>query len=353
MATVTHGVTVADTANVTSYATGSFTPAASDLLILFGFKKTSVNEGTVSDSLGGTWTFVDSAASLESVDLAFCFVRDALVPGGSMTVAYDCTGDAAAGCILFVARVSGMSNTGASAIRQSAKQENQIGGAPAPVSVFASACITGNPTLGMIGNDTNPATMTAPTGWTEQADTGFATPAAGGQYVSRDSGFTGTTITWGSDSADSFADIIIELDAPAAGGSGSSASMPRDEVAMDTAQITFCIERIISGSGYLDLEGRANVQQLPWCFVRFNAPGEERRYVMPLPPQSLIMGSGVRDALADLYGPVNGGTPMHYKYGRGFIEWMPNKPFPLVNMTGPRSSGDAAGAVAIHFFGGI
>jgi len=342
MATVTHGVTLGDTANTTSYATGSFTPAANDLLVLFVYKSASINNGSVSDSLGGDWDFVTSAQSSES-DLVNCWVRDGLVSGASMTVAYDCTGDAATGCILFVARVSGMSNTGTAAVVQSATEPNHVGPL-APFGIFATPCSTGNPTLGMVGSDTSPAALTPPAGWTERDDTGISTPTKGAEYVSRDSGFTGTDITWGSEEALSFGAIIIELDA---GGDGDSMSGPADELAMDRADITFCIERSI------DKEGRAFVHQLPWCFVRFNAPGQERKYLMPLPPQCLIMGSVVRDGLADLYGPVDGGTPIHYKYGRGFIEWMPNKPFPLENMTGPRSNGDPAGAVAIHFFGGI
>ncbi|MDP2735983.1 MAG: hypothetical protein Q8P12_07310, partial [bacterium] len=66
--------------------------------------------------------------------------------------------------------------------------------------------------LGAVGNDSNPAGLAAPVGWTEQADVGQGNPPVGLETVTRDSGFTGTTITWGGTSASAFASIIVELD---------------------------------------------------------------------------------------------------------------------------------------------
>lgn len=83
------------------------------------------------------------------------------------------------------------------------------------VSAFASACLTENPTLGLVTSALNPANMTEPTGWTEQADTGYTTPTRGAEYVSRDSGHTGTTITWGNTGSASHGALIVELDARA------------------------------------------------------------------------------------------------------------------------------------------
>jgi hypothetical protein len=82
----------------------------------------------------------------------------------------------------------------------------------------AGSALTGNVTLGFLANGTNPATMTEPTGWTEAADLGYATPTTGVHAVHRDSGFTGTTITWGSTTGGSTLDIILEMDTSAAGG---------------------------------------------------------------------------------------------------------------------------------------
>lgn len=211
---VTHGVTLADTSNATSYTTGSFTPAANDLLVALVFTSASAVNGTVTDSQSGTWTLIQIVAADSNGVHVRVFVRTALIASAGTTVTFDCTGDTASGAVVFVARISGMSRTGASAVRQSAGHANgAAGGTPAPA--FSISALTGNPTLGLVGNRSNPAGVTEPTSWTEQADTGYATPDAGGEYVSRNSGFTGTTITWGSTSATNFAALIVEMDASA------------------------------------------------------------------------------------------------------------------------------------------
>ncbi|HEV8455340.1 MAG TPA: hypothetical protein VGQ24_10630 [Gemmatimonadales bacterium] len=212
MSTVTNRIATPSTLNVSSYASGAFTPAVGDLLVAFIGKTASVNDGSLTDSQGGTWTLIRNAGKVASADTLQLFVRNQLIASASsMTVTYDCTGDAATGCIIQVASVAGMFRTGASAVSQNAAENNQAaGGTPAPV--FAFNCQTGNPTLGAVFNATNPATMTPPASWTEQNDTGYSTPGTGQEYVSRDSGFTGTTITWGSTSGTAFCDIIVELD---------------------------------------------------------------------------------------------------------------------------------------------
>lgn len=215
MAAVVHGVTLADATDAATYTTASFTPANNDLLVAFAVVTATAAAGSMSDSLGGGWTAITTALKAASADKLWCFIRDDLSDGSALTVTMDVTGDNGTGCVLFVARVSGMTRTGSNgAAKQSAVQSNQ----PAittPAPVFAAAALTGNPTLGFVSNATTPAALTPPTSWTEQADTGISAPVTGGEYVSRDSGFTGTTITWGSPSSSAFGDIIVELDTSA------------------------------------------------------------------------------------------------------------------------------------------
>lgn len=215
MAAVTHRVATPSTSNASSYASGSFTPAVGDLLVAFVTASGTVAGGSMSDSQGGSWTKAGSAVKASSADTIYCFVRTTLIASAvSMTVTFACTGDNATGAIVQVASVSGMTFAGSSAVRQTAKQDNQAsGGTPAPA--FASSALTGNPTLGVIGNATNPATLTAPTNWSGLADSGYNTPATGAEYVARNSGFTGTTITWGGTSGSAFGSLIVELDASA------------------------------------------------------------------------------------------------------------------------------------------
>lgn len=213
-ATVTHRVATASTANATSYASGSFTPAAGDLLVAFVVASGTVATGTMTDSQSLGFTKVTSALKASSADTVYAFVSNNTAAASSMTVTFDCTGDSATGAIIFVASVSGILKTGTSAILQSAVQENQAAGGT-PAIAFTNAARVGNPTLGCVGNASNPAAVAPPTNWTEDAagDTGYNTPPTGGEYAFRNSGFTGTTITWGGTSATAFGGIILEIDA--------------------------------------------------------------------------------------------------------------------------------------------
>ena len=214
MATVAHLNSTASSSNTTSYASTAFTPLANDLLVVFVTASGTVAAGTMTDSQSLGFTKITSALKNASADTIYLFIANALAAASSMTVTFDCTGDAATGADIQVAGVASMTRTGSIASLQTAKQENQAsGGTPAPS--FAASAQTGNPTLGVVGNSTNPAGMTTPTNWIERDDTGHNTPTTGAEYVSRDSGFTGTTITWGSTSASAFGDIIVELDTTA------------------------------------------------------------------------------------------------------------------------------------------
>lgn len=217
MAACTHAIGTADT-GATPNTSGAFTPAVGDLLIAFVVASdTSQATATLTSSIGGfTFTQFLRATYRTSLDSIYGFVANALVSSAtSQTVAFDTASDAATGTVIFVCRVSGMTKTGLTAIRQSAKQDNQASaGTPAPA--FSVAALTGNPCLGAIGNSSAVPNFTAPSGWTEGNETGYSTPNTGGEYVFRNSGFTGTTVTWGSASASTFGSMIVELDATAA-----------------------------------------------------------------------------------------------------------------------------------------
>ncbi len=211
-AAVTHRVSTATTTacNTTS-TSGAFTPAAGDLLVAFVHASDTVAVGSMTDSQNLGWDKIASALNKTSLDTTYLFISRGLAAATSMTVTFDCAGDASTGVIIEVASVSSMSRTGAAAAKQTAKSENQASGGT-PAATFAASVLTGNPTLGMVGNSTNIAGLTAPTSWSELADTGYGVPTTGAEYVSRDSGFTGTTITWGSTSGSAFGVLIVELD---------------------------------------------------------------------------------------------------------------------------------------------
>lgn len=223
MATTTHRVSTASTSNASSYVSGSFTPALNDLLVAFvSASGTAAAAPTLTGSTGLTFTLVLSVARNASADRIYVFVANALATAVAQTVTFDCSEDAATGAVIQVASVAGVTRTGSGAVRQSASTANAAA-AGTPAATFPAAALTANPTLGCVSNGASPATLTPPTNWTEANDTGYSTPTTGAEYVFRDSGFTGTTVTWGGTSATAFGVALIELDTSTPAITGTAA----------------------------------------------------------------------------------------------------------------------------------
>jgi hypothetical protein len=217
VAACTHEIGTADT-GATPNASGAFTPVVGDLLVVFLLATGSVASAATCTSSVGGFTFtavaqVTRTGGSES-DL-WCFISDQLVTSATSQTVSCSTASAANGTVIFVCAVAGMTLTGAAALRQVASTASVTGGAT-PAPAFAVNALTSNPTLGLVGNNSSPAGMTPPTGWTEPAttgDLGYTVPTSGAAYCFRDSGFANATITWGSTTATLAAVMIIELDA--------------------------------------------------------------------------------------------------------------------------------------------
>lgn len=199
----------------TSDRSVAITPAVGDLLVAAVFVSTNTNDTpTMSDNnaSGGTWTRIlvgNVVISTVNHRLAF-FVRDNLMANTTSTTVTAATGSNTSGVIHVVA-ISGMNRAGLDAVRSQGQQNNMAAGTPAPV--LNQAALTGNVTIAGVGSaDT---TTTPPTGWTERGDTNFATPTVALQTSTRDSGFTGTTITFGAAQSTTFASYAVELDTTA------------------------------------------------------------------------------------------------------------------------------------------
>jgi len=221
MATCTHRVITPDTGN-TPNTSGAIVPAVGDLLVVIVTKEASalaspmVSADLTSSVAPTGFTLIRSQGHRSSAAHMSLFVANALtVNTTSRTVTIASGSDAGTGTIISVYSVSGMTRTGAAAVRGQGGQTNQSAGTPAPA--FGAAALTANACIGAIYNATNPAGMTPPSGWTEGGDSGYNTGQVSGlETCHRNSGETGTTITWGSSSASAFASIIIELDTSAA-----------------------------------------------------------------------------------------------------------------------------------------
>ena len=192
------------------------TPAINDLIVIVCANTGITAAPTVSDNNAdglGAYTNIVGALKNTSTDKAFIFIRNDLVGSATSTV-FTVTGASSTGGGLVVYNVTSMIRTGASASRQTAVLENQSSGTP--TLTLASSCLTGNPTIGGIFSERNPAGMTAPTNWTEDSspstDVGYGTPTTGLETVRRDSGFIGTAVTWGNSTGALWGGVLIELD---------------------------------------------------------------------------------------------------------------------------------------------
>lgn len=191
------------------------TPAVGDLIVVIcaNTGRTTAQPPTISDNNAdgkGKYDLINSATGNTSADSLWIFVRATPVGSGTSTI-FTMTQASDTGGGLDVLKVTGMSMGGKNSIRQSAVQNNgAAAGTPAPV--FGVAALTGNACVGAVLNGTNPATMTPRASWTERNDLGYTVPTAGLETMSRDSGETGTTQTWGSTSASAFCALVAELD---------------------------------------------------------------------------------------------------------------------------------------------
>lgn len=223
MAAVTNllATPVADTTAATTYTTGSMTPSVGALLVVLTGASGRTVAPTITDSLSGTYTTQDFFLATTSTDVVSIGVADQLASGSALTVSVN-WGINATGCIIFVAAVSGMSKTGATAIRKHAGTDNGTAGT-APTATMAGGVLTTNPLLGIAGSAS--VGYTAPSLWTERGDTSFSTPTFGAEYASRDSGASSGAVTWGATVATVWGCYVIELDA-----SGSAAAVIPDVV---------------------------------------------------------------------------------------------------------------------------
>lgn len=216
MATVTSlGSTYNTTAGVKTVVA---TPAVGDFVFVIVQLTAISTDPTMTDDNSdglGTYTKIGATyASTGTVKSIMGFVRNGPI-GSATSTTFTMTpqaGDLGNGLQVF--KATGMSIFGSTGCRQSSGQSNQtLGTTPAPV--FGAAVLTGNPVIFGLVNATNPAAITprSSPAYTENVDTGFATPTTGVENNSINSGETATTITQASTSATVFSDYIVELNA--------------------------------------------------------------------------------------------------------------------------------------------
>ena len=196
--------------------TATITSIIGDLLIVFVNLANNHDESLIltddcSDGLG-TYSQIDNAAWLNS-SLQTCmgsvFIRDNLVKAGDFITITASAGSNDGGVMAVIA-VQGMTKAGMSAVRGHADRSGISTGSTGSVTL-PQAALSNNMTLvALVSEDT---TTTPPASWTERVDANIATPTTCLEVATRNSGFTGSTITWGDPTTSTvFSTFGIELD---------------------------------------------------------------------------------------------------------------------------------------------
>ena len=189
------------------------TAVSGSLLVAFVSESANLNTTqTMSDDHAdglGAWTRIGTALWGSSLNNSAVFVRNSLLGSTDTSFVVTCeSGSNTAGEIVVV-EITGMSLAGSSAIRSSGSQADQASGTT-PAPALNQSALTGNVTLAAVmSGDT---TTSEASGWTERQDVSQANPTTALEVCTRDSGFTGTTITFGATCATTFAAWAIELD---------------------------------------------------------------------------------------------------------------------------------------------
>jgi len=196
---------VASTANASSYSFNAFTPAANATLVMMAFASGTTAAGSVTGGL--TWT-KDSSQLYKSTSTAYLFWANTGASPGSLTFAFDCTGDAATGCIAMIFQFTGSDVASGSPVAQSKTSATT---AANPTITFLSNMNGNNAYCAGFGVPSNPPGATPPSiDWTEIADTGYNSPTSGAAGAYRANGETGTTITFTAASA-AYGMLAIEI----------------------------------------------------------------------------------------------------------------------------------------------
>lgn len=189
------------------------TAVSGDLLVVFvSLSANTTTTPTMTDDHAdglGTYTRIGTALWGTSANNSAAFVRDAKLGSTDTSFVITCTsGSNSAGEISWVA-IQNSPNAGISAIRSYGSQADQASGTT-PAPALNQAALTGNVTIAAVmSGDT---TTTEASGWTERSDTSQSNPTTACEHCTRDSGFTGTTITFGATCSTTFASWAVEIE---------------------------------------------------------------------------------------------------------------------------------------------
>jgi hypothetical protein len=193
------------------------TPAVDDLIVVVAGGSGMTGgvgeqiENVSDDQSGGTYTRVARGVNGGTNGEVSLWIRDSLIPSAVSTIfTMAPAGDTGGG--LEVLAVAGMRQAGASAVVQVAEESTQTENPP---TMTLGNIVNGdNPCIAAVLGEDNPPALTAPAGWTESRDTGYATPTTGLWTGFRNSGETAANLSWSGGALVDHCEVFVELNAP-------------------------------------------------------------------------------------------------------------------------------------------
>lgn len=225
MAAVTLLASLFNTTNTSAKTTAGATPAVGDLIVIVTAHSANLSSTPPTDNNSdglGTYTLLETTVKKSSADGLQIWARNSAIGSATSTTFTHQPAGTTTGGGLVVLKVTGMSRFGIAARLRSGFQADRAG-STTPAVALGAAALTGNALIGAVFNSTNSSTTAIPpSGWTERFDAGYSTTTNGLEVCSRDSGETGSTITWGGTTASDNGSVAVELDTSAAPASVST-----------------------------------------------------------------------------------------------------------------------------------
>lgn len=196
MASVRGTASTFDTASGTK--TVLSTATVSDYIAVYSAHTGSTAVPTITDTAGGTYSLVTSAAKNTSADKMFLHVRNALITStGSITFTYAPGTTTGGGLAVYFVVPSPGASTGTAAVRTTGIAENVTASATKTVTL-SQAVLSTSVMIGGVFNGVNGGNVTEPTGFTRNVNVGYNTPPSGLSAWSDNSGQTATFYQTGS-----------------------------------------------------------------------------------------------------------------------------------------------------------
>ena len=183
------------------------------VLCTFTLSNTDWTAINISDTLGGTYTEAGTCSRSSGATMLRMYVRDTLIAtSGSITVTANASAGNTTGGFVAVLAISNRSvqTAGLAAVKVGGIQSEGAGGTT-PAPALGGIPNVANPIIAAVNTNANAVAVTPRAGYTENYELSYNTPGTTFEVMSRNSGESSQTITWGASLANAYCAIAQEF----------------------------------------------------------------------------------------------------------------------------------------------